>query len=85
MKEGHFFDKPQNVKRFLMGFYICLGLLIVADLFLTLLHLKHESFFSWDGLPSFYGAFGFVACVALVLIAKYVLRPLVKKEENYYD
>lgn len=80
MKEGHFFDKPQNVKRFLMGFYVFLIVLIVVDLFLT----KHP-FFPWEGYPFFYGAYGFVACVGLVLFAKYVLRPLVKRGENYYD
>ncbi|HEB71701.1 MAG TPA: hypothetical protein ENI77_03675 [Nitrospirae bacterium] len=80
MKEGHFFDKPQNVKRFLMGFYISLVLLIVADFFVP----KHADF-PWESFPSFYATYGFVACVGLVLVAKYVLRPLVKRDENYYD
>jgi len=80
MKEEHFFDKPQNVKRFLMGFYILLVLLIVVDLFLP----KHPVF-PWEGYPSFYGAYVFVACVGLVLAAKYILRKMVKRKENYYD
>ena len=80
MKQGHFFDKPENVKRVLMGFYIFLVLLIVVDFFLP----KHP-FFPWEGYPSFYGAFGFVACVGLVLGAKYILRKIVKRKEDYYD
>ena len=80
MKEEHFFDKPQNVKRFLMGFYILLVLLIVVDLILP----KHPVF-PWEGYPSFYGAYGFVACVGLVLATKYILRKMVKREEDYYD
>ena len=36
----------------------------------------------WFG---FYAVFGFVACVVLVLVAKYILRPLVMRKENYYD
>jgi NADH:ubiquinone oxidoreductase subunit 3 (subunit A) len=84
MEKEHFFDKPKNVKRFLMGFYISLVLLIVVDLFLTLLHLKHPDF-SWEKFPSFYGAFGFIACVLLVLAAKHILRKCVKREEDYYD
>jgi len=84
MKEGHFFDKPQNVKRLLMGFYIFLGLLIVVDLILTLLHLKHP-FFSWDGYPFFNGAFGFVSYVGIVLVSSKILRKLVKRKEDYYD
>lgn len=81
MKEdGHFFDKPQNVKRFLTGFYIFLILLIAVDLFIP----KHPDF-SWEAYPSFYAAYGFVACVGLVLLAKYVLRTLVERGEDYYD
>ena len=33
----------------------------------------------------FYAVYGFVACVLLVLVAKYILRPLVKRGEDYYD
>tara|TARA_B100002003_G_C13661763_1_gene335842 strand:+ start:100 stop:363 length:264 start_codon:yes stop_codon:yes gene_type:complete len=84
MKEKHFFDKPQNVKRFLMGFYIYLGLLIVADLLITLLHLKHESFFSWDGYPFFYAAYGFIAYVIIVFGSNHILRKLLKRKEDYY-
>ena len=80
MKGGRLFDTPRNVKRLLMGFYLFLVLLIVADLFVP----KHP-FFPWEGYPSFYGAYGFVACVSLVLAAKYILRVLVKRKEDYYD
>ncbi len=80
MKEGHFFDKPQNVKRFLMGFYIFLVLLIIADLFIP----KHPDF-SWETFPSFYSAYGFVAYTGIVLVSNYILRKIVKRKEGYYD
>ena len=80
MKDGHLFDKPQNLKRFLTGFYIILALLIVADLFIA----KHPDF-SWETFPSFYAAYGFVAYTAIVLVSNYILRIIVKKKEDYYD
>lgn len=80
MKEEHFFDDPQNVKRFLMGFYIFLVLLIVIDLILS----KHPSF-PWEGYPFFYGAYGFVAYVIIVFGSNYILRKLLKRNEDYYD
>ena len=80
MKNDHFFDKPQNVKRVSMGFYIALILLIIVDLFTP----KHTDF-SWEAFPSFYAIYGLVASVGLVLFAKYVLRTLVKRREDYYD
>ncbi len=79
-EKEHFFDKPGNFKKFLGGFYISLILLIVIDFFVH----KHP-YFAWDGYPSFYAAFGFVACVGLVLGAKYILRIIVKRREDYYD
>ena len=80
MKKKHLLDKPKNVKRFFLGFYTSLVLLIIVDFFIP----KHP-FFPMDGHPSFYAVYGFVACVGLVLLAKYVLRPLVKRGEDYYD
>jgi len=79
MKQGHFFDQPKNVKRFLMGFYIFLTLLIVVDLFIP----KHP-FFSWEGHPSFYAAYGFVSYVIIVFGSNYILRKLLKRKEDYY-
>jgi len=80
MKQGHFFDRPQNVKRVLMGFYIFLVLLIVVDLFFP----KHPVF-PWEGYPSYYGAYGFVAYVTIVFGSNYILRKLFKRKEDYYD
>ncbi len=74
------FDKSKNVKRLLYGFYISVVLLICVDLF----YHKH-SVFPWEGYFGFYAVFGFVACVILVIVAKYVLRPLVMRKEDYYD
>lgn len=74
------FDKPQNVKRLLYVFYTCVGLLLVVDIF----YHKH-AIFAWEGYFAFYSVYGFVACVILVIVAKYVLRPLVMRKEDYYD
>ena len=79
MKQGHFFDKPENVKRVLRGFYIFLLLVIVVDRILP----KHP-FFPWDGYPSFYGAYGFVSYVIIVFGSNYILRKLLKRKEDYY-
>ena len=80
MKEGHFFDKPENVKKVLGLFYVSLLVLIIMDLF-----IPKDPHFSWEAFPAFYAAYGFVGCVGLVLGAKYILRKMVKRKENYYD
>ena len=80
-EKKYFFDKPKNVKRFMCGFYISVILLVVIDFFIP----KHHTYFPWEHYPSFYGTYGLVGCIALVLGAKYILRKIVKREEKYYD
>ena len=78
-KELKIFDKPENVKRLLLGFYASLVALLIADFFIH----KHPEF-PWEGAPVFFAAYGFVSCVLLIFIAK-VLRMVVKRSEDYYE
>lgn len=79
-EKEHIFDKPKNVKRLLGCFYGFLVILLIGDFFIH----KHAHF-GWEEWPEFYAVYGFVACVALVLASKYILRPIVKRREDYYD
>jgi hypothetical protein len=73
-------DEPRHVDLiFRVLGALCAGL-VVFDLF----YEKHPHF-GLDGIFGFYGLFGFVACVLLVLAAKHGLRPVVKRDEDYYD
>jgi hypothetical protein len=76
----YLFDKPRNVKILFACYYSALGILLILDFF-----VHRHAHFQWEEWPEFYAVFGLVACVVLVLAAKYVLRPLVKRRENYYD
>jgi hypothetical protein len=79
-EKQYLFDKPGNVKRFMLGFYLVLVLCVVAEFFIH----KHTSF-SWEEYPFFHTAFGFSTFVLMILAGKYILRPLVKRKEDYYD
>ncbi len=76
----YLFDNPRNVRILLGSFFSSLGILLIIEPFVR----KHP-YFPWEEWPGFYAVFGFVACVVLVVAAKYVLRPLVKRKEDYYD
>jgi hypothetical protein len=80
MEKKHFFDRPENVKKFIRGFFAICALLFVVDFFVP----KHGVYY-WEDVPGFYAAYGLVACTVLVLVAKHVLRRLVKRKEDYYD
>ncbi len=75
----YLFDKPENIKRLLHGFYAICALLIVLD-FVIHRHIYH----SWEVAPAFYAIYGFTGCVVLVLIARW-MRSFLMRDEDYYD
>lgn len=60
-------------------FYLICALLTLADL-LVHRHVVHP----WEALPGFYPLYGFIGCVVLVLVAKW-LRKVLMRDEHYYD
>jgi hypothetical protein len=79
-EKPHLFDNPKNVKRLLWGFYACCLVLLGMD-FVIHRHVVHD----WENLPGFYGIYGFVACVVLVLIATEMRKVIMRKEDYYGD
>lgn len=78
-EKKHLFDNPDNVKRVLHILYACCVLLFVLD-FVIHRHVMH----SWENLWGFYPVYGFVGCVILVLVAKW-MRTFLMRAEDYYD
>ena len=79
-EKKYLFDNPGNKKILLRSLFYSLLVLLIIEFFIH----KHP-YFPWEAWPGFYAVYGFVACVALVVAAKYILRPLVKRREDYYD
>lgn len=78
-KRGWWLDHPRNVDRIVHALYALCAVLLAIDVFVP----KHGPF-AVEYVPGFYGIFGFVACVALVLAAK-ALRVILMRPEDYYD
>ena len=77
--KSHVFDKAQNVKKVLYGLYICCAVLLVLDFIIV-----RKVYHSWENLWGFYPIYGFVGCVVLVLVAKW-MRVILMRDEHYYD
>lgn len=61
--------------------YGVLALLVVLDL---LTPSKYERF-PWDGIGGFGAAYGFVACVLIIVVSKALGYALLYRSEDYYD
>lgn len=74
-------DLPRAVglRRILKWFYAACAIVVVLDLIIHR-HIYHP----WESLLFFYCVFGFVACVVLVVVAKWMRKPLMRSED-YYD
>ncbi|MCK4911779.1 MAG: hypothetical protein KAR83_09055 [Thermodesulfovibrionales bacterium] len=80
MEKKHFFDKPENVRNLLRALYAVCALLIVIDFFIP----KH-GYILFENAPQFFAAYGLVAYITIVFTAKYILRSIAKRKEDYYD
>ncbi len=76
----HVWDERRNIVRLLKAFFAACVALFAVDFAVA----KHATM-PWERWPGFYAVYGLVACVILVLVAKYVLRPIVMRREDYYD
>lgn len=77
-EKKYWLDEPHNVDKIFWGLVGLCALLAVLDF----LYPKHGHFL-WEGWIGFYGVYGFLSCVGLVLLAKQ-LRKVVKRDERYY-
>jgi len=61
--------------------YATLILIIVIDFFIP----RHEVHFFGDQIPGFWSLFGFVACILIILISKWIGHLGIMQDENYYN
>ena len=75
----HLFDNPKNVTLVMRLLYAGCIILFLLD-FVLHRHIYH----SFENLPGFYPIYGFIGCVILVVVAKW-MRTILMRSEDYYD
>ncbi len=73
---------PKRVVRWLVRGCVAF---MALDLLFLLRGVDKHAHYAWENGVWFYAVYGFVSCVLLVLISKHLLRPAVKRDEDYYD
>lgn len=78
-EQEHWLVRPATVRGLWWGGVILLALTIAAQFV-----VPFKGYFGIDGWLAFGAVFGFIACAALVLLAK-ALGILLKRSERYYE
>jgi hypothetical protein len=80
MNDGqHWLERPTTIRWLWRGGLAVLALTVLAEF----LYRGHP-YFTVDGWFGFHAAYGFLACLAMVLFAK-LLGVFVKRDDDYYD
>jgi hypothetical protein len=79
-KQGFRTDDPRVGKGLLTGFAVLLVVLLGLEM-----KFHMHGYFGWDEWFGFNAAAGLASCFLLVLTARFVVRPLLKRDEDYYD
>ena len=61
--------------------YGMLVLLILADFIIS----RHEIHFFGDKIPGFWSLFGFISCVLIIVVSKWIGHHWLVRDEDYYD
>ncbi len=79
------FDKTENVRKVLIGLFVACSLVVLIDVIFWITGFDKHPYLKWQRWPGFQAVYGFISCVLLVTAANYVLRPLVKRNQNFYE
>lgn len=79
MSSGRWLDEPRNVRLLWRLFLAALAATVLAELGVVL-H-PHSGL---EGVFGFHAAYGFVACLAMIVVAK-ALGALLKRGDDYYE
>lgn len=77
--DDHWLVRESTIKRLKIVLAVVLAATVLADLV-----VEHHPYFGLDGTFGFGAWFGFVSCVALIVIAK-TLGTFLKRPDTYYD
>jgi len=77
-----FFGDEQYARSRRRLFYLVLVLIVVADFLVSREHAEYL----WDSLPGWSAVYGFVSCVLLIFVSKFLgHRVGLMRREDYYD
>ncbi|MDZ7658635.1 hypothetical protein [Fodinibius sp.] len=65
--------------------WISLGIVFIISLVLEFTFLSGYDSHWWNHIPAFYALWGFVGCVGIIYISKWLGKLFILSDEDYYD
>ncbi|MDO9630655.1 MAG: hypothetical protein Q7I92_01990 [Humidesulfovibrio sp.] len=62
-------------------FFLALAGLVVANVFIR----PHEAEFVYDAYAGFWAVFGLIGGLAMVIIMKKIVQPMISRGDDYYE
>ncbi len=72
---------PANAGRLKKMGYLSLVLVFIADFFVG----RHHAIYIWDKIPGWGAFYGFVSCVAIIVVSKFLGHHGIMQDEDYYN
>jgi hypothetical protein len=78
-------EDPARFTRIRRCFYASLAILALAEIVLPRIFGAGEPHFAFENFPAWGSLYGFVSCVAIVVVSKLVGKLWLTRPEDYYD
>ena len=78
-------EDPVRRARLKHWFYVSLGIIALAEIVLPHLFEGGESHFSFENSPAWGSLYGFISCVAIIIVSKLIGKLWLMRREDYYD
>jgi di/tricarboxylate transporter len=78
-------EDPARMKRLKRG---SIGLLVViagVEIAAGLMPGEHHHHFAFEGWPAFGSAYGFLSCVVIILVSKFIGKKWLMRNEDHYS
>jgi uncharacterized membrane protein len=77
-------EDPVRFARIKRWFYIGLAALLLAEIVLPLLFHGGHPHFAFERFPAWGSLYGFVSCVAIILVSKFIGKLWLMRPEDHY-
>jgi hypothetical protein len=78
-------EDPVRFARLKRWFYAGLAVVAVAEIVLPRIFRGGESHFSFEDFPGWGSLYGFISCVAIIVVSKLIGKLWLMRREDYYD